>query len=202
MPSPNSTHLNNQLRQQCRRKRRALTATTQKKHAQAACLIARRTRWFQTPKKIGCFLAQDGELATDPLIQALNTHHQFYLPVLKTLRGRPMAFAPYYPDNRMAANQFNIDEPVIAHQHHLGAHQLDLILMPLTCFDDNGHRIGMGGGFYDQSLAFKRLFPTRLKPILIGWAHECQKVSNIAPAPWDQPLDALITEKHLYQFTK
>ncbi|KUJ72980.1 5-formyltetrahydrofolate cyclo-ligase [Thiomicrospira sp. WB1] len=188
------------LRQICRQRRRALTLQQQSEHAQSASRLALRSRWLQRPKRIGFFLSQDGELDTLPLIKALlQRQHQLYLPVLKTLRGRPMAFAPYSEESCLHPNRFNIHEPVTPHDDHINAHQLDVLFAPLTCFDAQGHRLGMGGGFYDRSLAFKRWFP-HARPIVIGWAHECQRQPEIPAEPWDQPLDALITEQQLYRF--
>lgn len=182
------------LRKLCRQARNALTPQQQAEHAQQAMRHLLRQGWLQRPKKIALFLAQDGELETTPLMQALAKHHQLYLPVLKTKRGRSMAFAPYHPmRSRLYANQFNILEPISQHQHHLFANQLDIIILPLTCFDSQKNRMGMGGGFYDRALRFKRFHPN-IKPKLIGWAHQCQQVTEITPRYWDIPLDAIVTE--------
>jgi 5-formyltetrahydrofolate cyclo-ligase len=191
------------LRKWCREQRRSLSHSQQIQHAKQATLILLKSSWLQRPKKIAVFLSQDGELGTNFLIQALwQSHHRVYLPVLKTLRGRPMAFAEYLPKSKMFKNHFKMLEPHIKHQHHLHGKQLDLILVPLTCFDEQGHRIGMGGGFYDRAFAFKRQQHKTVfsRPKLIGWAHECQKVSFISSASWDVPLDALISEQQIYHF--
>ncbi|MDR9498658.1 MAG: 5-formyltetrahydrofolate cyclo-ligase [Hydrogenovibrio sp.] len=188
------------LRQQCRQRRRQLTPQQQIEHAGAASRIALRTRWLQRPKRIGLFLPQDGELDTHFLLEALlKRGHRLYLPVLQTLRGRPMAFAPYTAASALIPNRFRIHEPITPHDDHINAHQLDVLFAPLTCFDHAGHRLGMGGGFYDRSLAFKQWFPN-VRPVVIGWAHECQYQPELPVEPWDQPLDALITETRLYEF--
>lgn len=191
------------LRSYCREQRRSLSKTQQIQHAHQATTRLLKTPWLQRPKKIALFLSQDGELNTHELIQALwQSHHKVYLPVLKTLRGRAMAFVEYRPNSVMQTNHFKMLEPVEKHQQHLHGRQLDLVLMPLTCFDVTGNRIGMGGGFYDRTFAFKRQQNSHQlsRPKLIGWAHECQKVNHIATQPWDVPLDALITEKSIYYF--
>ncbi|PLA75467.1 5-formyltetrahydrofolate cyclo-ligase [Hydrogenovibrio sp. SC-1] len=189
-------------RQLCRQKRNALTAEQQYQHANKAMRWLMRSRWTQRPKKIALFLAQDGELPTELLFRALwQRHHRTYLPVLQSHRGRSMAFAEVTVATHYQLNQFGILEPKVPHHQHLTGNQLDIVLMPLTCFDHQGNRIGMGGGYYDRTFAFKRRAgaPSN-KPKLIGWAHQCQQIDQIQPNAWDIPLDGLITENHLYEF--
>ena len=73
-----------------------------------------------------------------------------------------------------------------------------LVLAPLVVFDGNCNRIGMGGGFYDRSFAFRKN-PAITRPRLIGVAHETQKVEHIVPEQWDVQLDMIVTEQMLYQ---
>jgi 5-formyltetrahydrofolate cyclo-ligase len=75
---------------------------------------------------------------------------------------------------------------------------LDLVLLPLVGFDDAGGRLGMGGGFYDRSLAYLARRQSWRKPTLLGLAHECQKVERLAQASWDVPLAGTVTDKHWY----
>lgn len=190
------------LRNTCREKRNQLSPEQQLHHAKKASRLLLRSNWLQRPKRIAVYFSQDGELSTESLIDALwQRNHQVFLPVLKTLRGRHMAFAEYTPQSVLASNRFGILEPQVQNQHHLTGQQLDLVLMPLTCFDLEGHRTGMGGGFYDRTFQFKRWQTHRHnRPKLIGWAHECQQVEHIQPESWDIPLEGLVTEKRLYTF--
>ena len=68
----------------------------------------------------------------------------------------------------------------------------DILLVPLSAFDDTGHRIGYGGGFYDR--AIDRLLRKGAKPRLIGIAFDVQKVEVVPAEPHDMPLDAILTE--------
>jgi 5-formyltetrahydrofolate cyclo-ligase len=47
--------------------------------------------------------------------------------------------------------------------------------MPLVGFDEQKNRLGMGGGFYDRTLAFKK-HQKHTHPKLIGLAFDCQKI--------------------------
>jgi len=194
--------MNLDLRQFCRKMRNALSPAQQQDHAFKAAHLLLRSPWVQRPKKIALYLAQDGELSTEPLFEALwQRHHRIYLPVLQSHRGRPMAFAEITRKSQFQPNQFGILETITPHHQHLTANQLDIVLMPLTCFDLNGNRIGMGGGFYDRTFAFKRHKQNKSrKPKLIGWAHQCQQIDHIAANNWDIPLDGLVTENRRFQF--
>ncbi len=80
------------------------------------------------------------------------------------------------------------------------AQELDLVFLPLVAFDRVGHRVGMGGGYYDRTFAFVQQM--HHKPILIGLAYEMQQVDGLPFCTWDIPLDGVLTEKQLRLFQK
>jgi 5-formyltetrahydrofolate cyclo-ligase len=67
------------------------------------------------------------------------------------------------------------------------------VVLPLVGFDAQGHRLGMGGGWYDRSFAFRgTLAPP---PWLVGAAFEAQRCDDGIPAErWDVALDAVCSE--------
>lgn len=73
-----------------------------------------------------------------------------------------------------------------------------VMLMPLAAFDDRGHRIGYGGGYYDRAIA--RLRAQQIEPRLIGVAFDCQRVETVPEEPHDIPLDEILTESGLRRF--
>jgi 5-formyltetrahydrofolate cyclo-ligase len=74
----------------------------------------------------------------------------------------------------------------------------EIMLVPLSAFDDRGHRIGYGAGYYDR--AIDRLRQKGLAPKLIGIAFECQEVAHVPDEPHDISLDAILTESGLRFF--
>ncbi|NQD92361.1 5-formyltetrahydrofolate cyclo-ligase, partial [Pseudomonas sp. CrR25] len=121
-----------------------------------------------------------------------------YLPVLSPWPSTKMVFQQVQPRDTLTPNRFGIPEPRRSVARQRKAWALDLILLPLVGFDRYGGRIGMGGGFYDRSLAFRGRRKNWHKPTLLGLAHECQQVDRLALASWDVPLAATVTDKAWY----
>lgn len=68
--------------------------------------------------------------------------------------------------------------------------QFDVIFVPMLGFDDSGHRLGHGKGWYDRFLATQ---PNALK---VGMCYEFGFIKNGLPhEPHDVPLDFVVTEK-------
>jgi len=116
--------------------------------------------------------------------------------VLAPFSRQRLWFARYTPGDALAANRYGIPEPVV--RELIKPWALDLILTPLVAFDTTGHRIGMGGGYYDRSLAFLHSRQHWQKPCRLGLAYEFQKQVMIEPNPWDIPLDGIATEACIY----
>ena len=102
------------------------------------------------------------------------------------------------PGERLQRNRFGIAEPRPNRARQRPLWALDLLLLPLVGFDEQGGRLGMGGGFYDRSLAYRQRRTHLLGPRLFGLAHECQKVACLPLASWDIPLHGVITAQRRY----
>ncbi|WP_455873767.1 5-formyltetrahydrofolate cyclo-ligase [Rhizobium yanglingense] len=74
----------------------------------------------------------------------------------------------------------------------------EIMLVPLSVFDDRGHRIGYGAGHYDRAIG--RLRQKGMHPKLIGIAFDCQEVAHVPDEPHDISLDAILTESGLRFF--
>lgn len=67
-----------------------------------------------------------------------------------------------------------------------------LMLVPLAAFDDRGHRIGYGAGYYDRAIAKLQAGPR--PPRLIGIAYECQRIDQVPDQPHDIVIPEFLTE--------
>lgn len=182
-----------QLRRILRQRRRNLTRQQQR---QASRALARQLmRHFSTSKArhIGLYLPNDGEIdPRDFTTEARRRGIHVYLPVLHPVLGNQLWFYHYEPGTVLSPNRFGIPEPSARNGKRRAPWALDAVLMPLVGFDLSGGRLGMGGGFYDRTFAFKRREASR-PPRLIGLAHDTQQVADLPIASWDVPMDAIIT---------
>ena len=189
------------IRKQSRQARRDLTPLQQQQHAVMAADIFRTSGMLYRGNRVALYLANDGEL--DPQLlqqQLLSMGKQLFLPVLRSNTNRSLWFAAYEQKGKLILNQYGIPEPDIKKHKPLLPWHLDILLMPLVSFDEKGNRVGMGGGYYDRTLAYLKHRESWKKPLLVGLAHECQKHLNLQKQPWDVPLNYVITEKRLYKF--
>lgn len=196
---PESARDRKALRRHLRDARRTLNPEQQTLAAIELANTLRRHPRVMGARNIALYLPNDGEI--DPrtfMAQSRRRGVHFYLPVLHPIHSGQLAFCRYDAHTPMAPNRFGIPEPVFHHRLIRPAWSLDVILMPLVGFDDQGGRLGMGGGFYDRTLAFTRVRP-RLRPTLIGLAHELQRVDRLPTEPWDVPLDAVVTDGRIYR---
>jgi len=185
-----------QLRKRNRELRAELDATTLNRAARDLGERICSMQEYAQAVRIAAYFAVNGEISLDFVIdQALTQRKQIYLP---NLDHKALRFAPYSHQQKMRINRFKLPEPDVGEDEMLAPEALDLVLVPLVVFDSMRNRIGMGGGFYDRSFAFRKE-PERSSPLLIGVAHELQKVDRLTPEPWDVQLDMIATEKNIYR---
>ena len=184
-----------QLRQR-NRQLRAVLETTQLVHA--ANSLAKRIlelKVYHRSRRLAVYFAVNGEIGLDPVIDhALAAGKQVYLP---NLDQQDLRFSPYFRTQKMRINKFRLPEPDVEEAEMLAPAELDLVLAPLVVFDSERNRIGMGGGFYDRSFSFRK-DPESTTPVLIGVAHELQKVERIVPEDWDVRLDMIVTDRAVF----
>jgi len=181
------------------RKRRAnlLPAEVGARSARISALLWKLPQMARS-RRIACYVAVAGEVDCGPIMQeALDRHRQVYLPLL---HGKSLMFARWNPAGAMAANRFGIPEPTAPRRSWISARDLDVVLTPLVAFDSAGHRLGMGGGFYDRALAFTSSRGNWRHPWIIGVGYAFQQVDALPARDWDVGLHGAVTEiePHLF----
>lgn len=187
-----------ELRKTLRKQRRQLSIYSQRQAEQQVFNQLIRFAPFRHAKKIGVYLHAFGEIRTQKIIEycfAQGKH--VYLPMICNMNDQLVwvrISAAQYRQQRFAVHRLGMHEPMQSRGQHV--RHLDLLLMPLLAFDVHGTRIGMGGGFYDKTLASASYTLYR-----VGLAHEFQFQSEpLQRHLWDQPLHALISPAKLRRF--
>ena len=139
---------------------------------------------------VSAFWPMLGELDLRPLLEAAHARGCVCgLPVV-VAPGTPLEFRSWEPGVVLVTSPWGISEPgperpVVRPQH---------ALVPLLAFDDDGYRLGYGGGFYDRTLALLRN-DGRGPVTAIGVGLEAQRRPSLPREPFDARLDWLLTEE-------
>lgn len=141
------------------------------------------------------YWAMDGEIALHAWQLNLPTKCIYCLPVLD---GERLGFSPWRPGDPLVNNRYGIPEPDISSGSLLSPEDLTLVVLPLVAFDLQGARLGMGGGWYDRTFAFRK--DRAGPPWLVGAGFELQQHDAIETAAWDVPLDAVCFEAGSWDF--
>lgn len=188
-----------QLRQDIRRKRRALTRTQQLRAAKRLHAQLCRRPDFIRARHIALYLPNDGEIDPRPLLESCwKMGKKTYLPVLHPILHNRLWFVPFDRQTKLVRNIYKIEEPPIIKAPRRPPWALDLVLLPLVAFDADGNRMGMGGGYYDRTFSFKSRRQSIPGPKLIGLAHELQRVERLPVENWDIPLAGIISDQASY----
>ena len=181
-------------RKALRSQRRGLTQTEQRRAAEAVAQSAKHLIANLNLRTLGAYWPNDGELSGLPILQeALVLGLTCTLPIIS---NQSLTFARIGPTTRFHQNHYKILEPIQDTQSEVPVLDHDVLFMPLVGFDQNGARLGMGGGYYDRTLA--DCLTESKRPILIGLAHGFQQCS-FSTNPWDIPLDYVLTPEETFQ---
>ena len=181
------TELKRALRRVLRQRRQALSPAERQLAARRVAVQVQ--RFLRPGRRVALYMAAGSELSLQPLLQrARKRRCRVFVPVVPR-RGRRLGFVELTEAIRWRVSRLGIREPL---GHGVTARQLDLVCLPLVGFDDDGFRLGQGGGYYDTTLA--PLANAARRPWLLGCAFACQRVDAVPREAHDQPLDGVLTE--------
>ena len=186
------------IRERLKEKRKNLTKKQSSELSRAIFLRIIRSSWIQEHSNIGIYYALNGEADTLKLIEFLWSNNQnAFLPVM---HHNSLLFGNFAPNSDLNENTYGIPEPELTKENQVSALELDMVFVPLVAFDQDGYRLGMGGGYYDRTFEKKLKDQKPTTPLLVGLAYEFQKQNNLVHQPWDVPLDMVVTESNTYKF--
>ena len=110
------------------------------------------------------------------------------LPVVVE-KGHPLQFRKWWPGAPMTPGVYDIPVP--------DATEIllpDAAVIPMNGFDEQGYRLGYGGGYFDRTLA-----ALERRVLAIGVSYEALRLHTIHPQPHDIPMDFIVTENGIYR---
>ncbi|MCU0840200.1 MAG: 5-formyltetrahydrofolate cyclo-ligase [Thiobacillaceae bacterium] len=195
------------LRRELRARRAAVPARLRKAAGRRVERLALHARLIARGRRVGFYIPAKGEIDILPLLnRALWQGVGCYLPMvpprLGDWHGRKRMWFSRLGEaaHHWSTNRYGIPE-YTRQAGRVRAWQLQVLFVPMLGFDRQGYRMGMGGGYYDTTLAYLGRRRHWRKPLLVGVAFEAQGVEDLPHDPWDIPVDAVLTERALHRFT-
>jgi 5-formyltetrahydrofolate cyclo-ligase len=144
---------------------------------------------------IGAYVAINDEADPHLILKKLTLQNCTLAFPRVAAKDEPLVFHRWMPGQNLQRGKYGIPEP--AKDWPLAYPKI--LLVPLLAFDHTGHRLGYGGGYYDRTLDFLRANSTVRA---IGVAYAGQEVDELPREDHDHPLDAVITENGVREFTR
>ena len=186
------------LRLKLRKKRNNLSLCIQKKNAKSILYQCLKLGIFRQVHNVALYLTNDGEISTNYIISFLKSQNKVvYLPVLSK---ETLVFLPL--TKNLVKNRFNIMEPTVRTNAIKHPKHINIIFMPLVGFDNNNNRLGMGGGFYDKTLAFTKLSSARFNTKIYALAHNIQQVKTVYSKNYDIKPSIIFTESRAIKINR
>lgn len=117
--------------------------------------------------------------------------HVCALPIVQAA-NKPLLFREWRPGNLLVSGIYNILTP----DETAPLVTPTVLFVPILGFDNRGHRLGHGEGYYDRTLENLR---AQHPIIAIGIAFDCQEVDIIPHHDHDQPMNYIITPTRIIE---
>ena len=140
-------------------------------------------------------ITENLEINTEYLLHILQGKDKHVIVPKSDLSNGAMTGYLLTDQTAIKKNKWNIPEPVDGIP--IPAEKVDVIFIPLLAFDENGHRIGYGKGFYDRYLAECR---DDILKIGLSFFEPVTEISEIFET--DVALDYCVTPEKIYTFGK
>jgi len=171
-----------ELRAQIRAKKRAMTGDEIRSKSRMLCAMFLCSPEYLRADTVYAYLPYNQEVRTEYILEkALADGKKVAVP---KVFGDTMKFIYLEDLDQVASGYCGIPEPV--EDEPVADDPTALVLMPGLAFDEAGHRIGYGGGFYDKFLASEPNHPT------VALCYDFQMVEDIPVDEQDIPVDRVI----------
>ena len=148
-----------------------------------------------TLSKINCYLSSSKkkELSTKNIINQLHLLKKDVSVPLSYYTNYDIQAVVFKPEDEIMEDQFGIPTPIKI--KIISTHEIEVVIIPLLCFDKNGFRCGYGKGMYDRFLA--KCKPETIK-IGLSFFDPIDKISDINEQ--DIKMNYVVTPNSIIKF--
>lgn len=148
--------------------------------------------FFREARCLALYSAIHNEVSTDEILgQALDRGKSLVFP---RVSGEDLEFVLIESPSELVSGAFGVKEPKSCNL--VPVEKLDLIVVPGVVFDQRGHRLGYGRGYYDRALA-----KCQSHCMKVGFAYDFQLVEELPATDYDETLSMLFTESQTLNFS-
>ncbi|GBD99440.1 putative 5-formyltetrahydrofolate cyclo-ligase [bacterium BMS3Abin07] len=138
------------------------------------------------------FASFRSEVNTLPIIEdALRGNKKVVLPKVDRER-KELELYLIKSVNELTPGYMGIPEPAVTGERKFLPGEIDFIMVPGLAFDENGGRLGYGGGYYDRLLGGLKKMPQT-----VAIAYEEQIVDDVPVSGHDIRVDAVVTDRRI-----
>ena len=183
------------LRASIKQKRRALSIEYRQQASRKMKAELTRLPCYQAAEYIMLYMAMQDEVQLDELIaMVLKDGKKAAIPLVT---GAGLMEAVELSDMAdLVPDKYGIKTVSEEKRRLIAPDKIDLIIVPGVAFDKAGHRLGMGGGFYD------RFMLRASRAVRAALAYDCQLLAAVPAEVHDLTVDYIITEKQNIALTK
>lgn len=141
-------------------------------------------------------IKRNNEIDTYLIINTLRKNFATDIVIPRSHEDGTMSHYLLTKDTVFEENKWGISEPSQVGSLQYSVFNIDLVLIPLLCFDKKGFRVGYGKGYYDRFLAECR--PDVLK-IGLSIFEPIDEISDVTE--FDVQMDYCITPNKIWSFS-
>ncbi|MGM0501707.1 MAG: 5-formyltetrahydrofolate cyclo-ligase, partial [Bacillota bacterium] len=147
---------------------------------------------FQEAETILIYINFKNEVKTKKIIkQMLKENKRVIVPITDQAEKRLYLSELKDFNQELSSGAYGILEPKEEYRRFVAPQELDLIILPGVAFDQQGNRIGYGGGYYDRLLTAV----PHVKTIALAFTE--QIIDKVKTSVYDQKVEQIITDKRV-----
>ena len=145
---------------------------------------------FKSAELVLCYAAADYEVDCDRIADyALKSNKAVAFPLCKPNSGE-LDYYKVSALSQLETGYYNIRAPKPDMAEKVTRFDNAIVVVPAICYDENGYRLGYGGGYYDRFLKNNSLFS-------VGLCYNTLMQKSLPIEKHDKGVNIIVTEKDI-----